>query len=120
REREPAVHDSITGRRNRRRGRMLAEAVPDQTLIREDRRGVVEPDFALDERADRVRWPAELEQRLPAHRGCVALHRHGHRLLQLREHVERGLWLSIAELEACALHRDRLLLVAVRAVLRVV
>src|SRR5262249_5734138 len=85
-----------------------------------DRPGVLEPDLALYERADRVDRPADLEQRSAADCRRVALHGNRRRLLNGREQVERGLRLTITELELREQNRDRLLLIAIRAGLRVV
>ena len=80
--------------------------------------GVAEPDLALDERAHGVDGPADAEQRLAAHGGCVALRRLGQRLRQRREHVERGLRPSLGQLEPREQHGARLLLRDGRAVAR--
>jgi len=61
-------------------------------LIREYRARVVEPDLAVRQHADRFGVTVEREQRLTAHGGRFAHHRHGQRLAQAVQQIERLLW----------------------------
>ena len=118
REREPAVDDPIARGRQRARGRKLPKAVPDQPLIGENRRGVIEPHLAVDERAHGFGVPTELKQRAASHRGRFARSGGGQRGRQRREHVQSRLRPTLIDLEAREQRDDRLLLIPVAVVAR--